>query len=181
MDPQRFFYRVLRLNGDHTTLKFSDDILKFDIKVLYQSLNTYPRRLQYCFPSQSILRNNFFQEGQNFLHALLSRTHFSIDSLEEITESVASTVRELFEVGDRVASEHRLRDNPCSVAEQRRIVVSAWRSWIGMLRASQRHAIICFICNAFCLGCKSSMFVHFVVTFCPPSQIDQLSEEKKVE
>ncbi|CAJ1964595.1 unnamed protein product [Sphenostylis stenocarpa] len=152
MQTQRYYYHVSRMNNQHTTL-VPGDTFKLHIKVLYHSIHTTPEGLQHRFSPRSIPSHDFFQEGQNFLHSLLSSTRFSIESLEEIAEGVVSTVRELFHVGSvdallSLESQHRVI--PLSVTV---IILNydvdaareASRQWSRMNNASNEAMIKTFL------------------------------------
>ncbi|ESW18160.1 hypothetical protein PHAVU_006G018000 [Phaseolus vulgaris] len=98
MQSQRYYYNVLRLDNQDTTI-VSGDTFNFHIKIVYHSVDTDSEGLQNLFSSLSIPSNDFFREGQIFLQSLLSGLSFPIESIDEITEGVASSVQELFEVG----------------------------------------------------------------------------------
>ncbi|RDX62601.1 hypothetical protein CR513_59051, partial [Mucuna pruriens] len=98
MQHQHYHYYASMLNDEHTTIR-TGDIFKFYIKVSFHSINTNTQRLPYYSPSQSISCHNFFlQDGQDFLRTLLSPTHLSIESLDEIIEGIICIVEELFQV-----------------------------------------------------------------------------------
>ncbi|ESW18159.1 hypothetical protein PHAVU_006G017900 [Phaseolus vulgaris] len=98
MPSQGYYYNVLRLDNQDTTI-VSGDTFNFHIKIEYHSVDTDTEGLQNLFSSLSISSNDFFREGQTFLQSLLSGLSFSIESIDEITEGVVSSVQELFEVG----------------------------------------------------------------------------------
>ncbi|KOM30071.1 hypothetical protein LR48_Vigan848s000300 [Vigna angularis] len=113
MQSQHYYYNVVRLNNQHTTVE-PGDTFNFDIKVIYHTVHTIPHGLRNRFSPLSISCREFVQEGQNFLGSLLSGLSFSIESIAEISESVVSTVQELFE-DSSIASESQHRIIPLSL------------------------------------------------------------------
>ncbi|KAK7333793.1 hypothetical protein VNO80_30573 [Phaseolus coccineus] len=117
MQSQRYYYNVMRLNNQETTI-VPGDTFNFHIKIVYHSVHTDPEGLQNLFSSLSIPSNDFFREGQIFLQSLFSGLSFTVESIEEVTEGVVSTVQELFEVGsidDFLSLESQHRVIPLSV------------------------------------------------------------------
>ncbi|KAL2348678.1 hypothetical protein Fmac_002678 [Flemingia macrophylla] len=108
----RYSYRVLSSLELHQTL-MHEDVFRFTVRVY---LNTTPPTLLLHAPSRTISCRSFFQDVR-FLKTLLSRIHFFIESPEEITESVVSDVRGLFQVEGFGSS------SPSSSSEfQRRVI-----------------------------------------------------------
>jgi len=103
MQSQHYYYNVVRLNNQHTTVA-AGDTFNFDIKVIYHTVHRIPHGLRNRFSPLSISCLEFFEEGQNFLWSLLSSLSFSIESIAEISERVVSTVQELFEDRSIVSS-----------------------------------------------------------------------------
>ena len=85
MQSQHYYFNVVRLNNQHTTVA-PDDTFNFDIKVLYHTVHRIPHGLRNQFSPLSISCLEFFEEGQNFLWSLLSGLSFSIESVAEISE-----------------------------------------------------------------------------------------------
>jgi len=97
MQALRSHYRVVRQNGEHTTVAPGDTFV-FHLQVLY--FPSPPRRLEHYFSRKPISSQDFFQDGQNFLSSTLSRSSFyTPDSLEDITKRIVDTVRGMFQVG----------------------------------------------------------------------------------
>ncbi|KAG4993694.1 hypothetical protein AAZX31_11G082500 [Glycine max] len=95
--PPRHSFRVSRLKMNQRTTLLPGDVFKFSIRV---RLNTTPDPTLLLYsPSQTVPCHSFLQEGQ-LLKTMLSRIHFFIDSIEEVTEGVISCVQELFQVDD---------------------------------------------------------------------------------
>lgn len=114
MERQRYSYRVSRLNDEHNTL-MAGDIFKFNIKVLYHSINTVRIErpcLLYSSSSKFIPCHKFFLEGQYFFRTLLLHVLFYMDDPEEIFGRAISTVGEQFQVNPFPSSESQPLEIP---------------------------------------------------------------------
>ncbi|ESW18157.1 hypothetical protein PHAVU_006G017700 [Phaseolus vulgaris] len=96
MPSRRSHYSLNRVNNQHTTVAPGDTFILHS-QVLYFPIR--PGWLEHQFPPRPISSQDFFQDGQNFLCSTLSHSRFVIDSLEEMSQRIVHSVRQMFQVG----------------------------------------------------------------------------------